>query len=64
MKKAYLNQTKEIFFQFYPMSKRIRGPALIINNKNFKDKNHNRIGSEVDVKNLKALLDGLGFKVK
>ena len=46
------------------MSKRSRGPALIINNENFNDKSLTRTGSKVDKNNLNDLLDEFGFQVK
>ncbi len=47
------------------MTKRIRGRALIINNKTFlnPDEFETRDGSEVDVENLEQLFHLLGFMV-
>jgi len=49
--------------EYYDHFDNIKGQALIINNCNFKNEKENRPGSQVDVENMNALLQSLGYEV-
>lgn len=58
-----------LFEQVYIMSSHIRGRALIINNRNFRDGNGDknpsldRGGSDLDYENLSTALTEIGFEM-
>lgn len=49
---------------YYPLSPRLKGKALLINNHNFLTPAGMRLGSEHDVNDMTRLLEHLGYQIK
>ncbi|XP_067936629.1 caspase-3-like [Watersipora subatra] len=60
------NDIKDLFLhrdEVYRMSDYCRGRMIIINNRNFTNSNHVRVGSEVDYSNIRYLFERLRFEI-
>ena len=53
-----------LFTQAYPMTKPVRGKAIIINNEWYENKEHMRSGSSIDRENLETLFSELHFETE